>query len=102
MNHLAGGQIGKCGLLQPVGDMASKEGVNRMERGGKDDKGSYGGAAGGYTDPMINKSKDAEQSIQSGASNTAGGVSGAIKGAGGYVSSLGVGVRKRSQRTRGW
>ncbi|KAI9652030.1 MAG: hypothetical protein M1831_007271 [Alyxoria varia] len=35
-----GGQLGKGGLLKPVGDLASKEGVNRAERGGKDEKGS--------------------------------------------------------------
>lgn len=47
MNSLVGGQVGKGGLLQPVGDAASKEGVNRAERGGKDDQGSYMGTAAG-------------------------------------------------------
>lgn len=28
--------------------MASQEGINRAERGGKDDGGSYAGAIGGY------------------------------------------------------
>lgn len=41
LNHTVAGQVGKGGLLQPVGDMVSKEGVNRAERGGKDDKGGY-------------------------------------------------------------
>lgn len=38
---MVGQQVGKGGLLQPVGDMASKEGINRAERGGKDEKGSF-------------------------------------------------------------
>jgi hypothetical protein len=41
VNDLAAGTVGKGGILQPVGDFASKEGVNRAERGGKDDKGSW-------------------------------------------------------------
>lgn len=47
MNSTVGQQVGKGGVLQPVGDMASKEGVNRAERGGKDDSGSYTGGVGG-------------------------------------------------------
>ncbi|OAQ88809.1 hypothetical protein VFPFJ_07274 [Purpureocillium lilacinum] len=39
VNNLVAGQVGQGGLLQPIGDMASKEGVNRAERQGKDDKG---------------------------------------------------------------
>ena len=41
VNNLVAGQVGKGGLAQPIGDMASKEGVNRVERQGKDDKGGY-------------------------------------------------------------
>ncbi|GJN74073.1 hypothetical protein PLIIFM63780_008150 [Purpureocillium lilacinum] len=41
VNNLVAGQVGQGGLLQPIGDMASKEGVNRAERQGKDDKGGY-------------------------------------------------------------
>lgn len=48
VNNAVGQQVGKGGILQPVGDMASSEGINRAERGGKDDQGSYGplGSAG--------------------------------------------------------
>ncbi|KAF2194961.1 hypothetical protein K469DRAFT_929 [Zopfia rhizophila CBS 207.26] len=35
INNLVGGQLGKGGLAQPAGDIASKEGVNRAERNGK-------------------------------------------------------------------
>lgn len=73
VNNLAAGQIGQGGLLQPVGDMVSKEGVNRAERGGKDESGSYlgsagssvwGGAksAGGYVGGMFGGGKKEEPS----------------------------------------
>lgn len=41
VHNLVAGQVGQGGLLQPVGDMVSKEGVNRAERQGKDDQGGY-------------------------------------------------------------
>ncbi|KAF4982094.1 hypothetical protein FZEAL_2200 [Fusarium zealandicum] len=41
VNHVASSQVGQGGLLQPIGDMASREGVNRAERQGKDDRGGY-------------------------------------------------------------
>jgi hypothetical protein len=37
VNNLVTGQLGQGGALQGVGDAFSKEGVNRAERGGKDD-----------------------------------------------------------------
>jgi hypothetical protein len=59
VNNLAAGQVGKGGLLQPVGDMASKEGINRAERGGKDDKGSYApGSLGDVANPVAEAAKD--------------------------------------------
>lgn len=39
VNGLVSGQVGQGGLAQPLGDHLSKEGINRAERGGKDDKG---------------------------------------------------------------
>lgn len=41
VHNLVAGQVGQGGLLQPVGDVASKEGVNRAQRKGKDEDGSY-------------------------------------------------------------
>lgn len=41
VHNLATGQVGQGGLLQPVGDAVSKEGINRAERKGKDDQGGY-------------------------------------------------------------
>lgn len=70
VNHTVAQQVGKGGVLQPVGDMASSEGINRAERGGKDDSGSYLGSAGGYV-------SSAGGSVMSGA-----------KSAGGYVTGM--------------
>ncbi|KAK6532542.1 hypothetical protein TWF281_006729 [Arthrobotrys megalospora] len=61
VHNLAAGQVGKDGLLQPVGDLVSKEGVNRAERGGKDEGGSYGGPLGGVTDPVVGGMKSGAQ-----------------------------------------
>ncbi|KAI0891548.1 hypothetical protein F4806DRAFT_299808 [Annulohypoxylon nitens] len=41
VHNLAAGQVGQGGLLQPVGDLVSKEGINRTERQGKDEQGGY-------------------------------------------------------------
>lgn len=84
--------MGKGGLLQPVGDAFSKEGINRAERGGKDDSGSSGGAVG---DSVASGAKGASDTVTGGAKSAgdaaqgAGGyVSGGLKSAGGYVGSL--------------
>ena len=85
VNNLAAGQVGKGGLLQPVGDAFSKEGINRAERGGKDDSGSYGGSV---ADSAVSGAKGAGDSVASGAQGAGGYVSGGLKSAGGYVGSL--------------
>lgn len=77
VNNLVAGQVGQGGLLQPAGDMASKEGVNRAERQGKDEKGSYGGAAASYTDPVVNSAQSVGNTAWSGA-----------KSAGSYVGGM--------------
>ncbi|WPG98297.1 Hypothetical protein R9X50_00108500 [Acrodontium crateriforme] len=84
VNNLAAGQVGKGGLLQPLGDMASKEGINRAERGGKDDSGTYGGPAASVTDPLAKNAKAAGEGAQSYGSSI---MSGA-KSAGGYLGSF--------------
>ncbi|KUL85395.1 hypothetical protein ZTR_07016 [Talaromyces verruculosus] len=63
VHNLVGNQLGENGLAAPIGNMASKEGINRMERNGKDEKGSYGGPAAGYTDSMINNAKGGAQYV---------------------------------------
>ncbi|CAK4030615.1 tRNA 2 -phosphotransferase 1 [Lecanosticta acicola] len=69
VNNAVGQQVGKGGVLQPVGDMASKEGVNRAERGGKDDSGSYGGAAG---DSVMSGAQGVGNTLSSGAQGVGG------------------------------
>lgn len=49
MHNLAGNQLGDNGLLSPVGNLVSKEGINRAERKGKDEEGRYGFGGFGIT-----------------------------------------------------
>lgn len=60
--NLVGNQIGDRGLLKPVGQFASKEGVNRAERNGKDESGSRTGPASG----LLEKGKEGASSAGSG------------------------------------
>lgn len=84
MNNLAAGQVGKGGLLQPIGDMASKEGINRAERQGKDDSGSYApGALGSVANPVAEGAKGAGSSVVEGG-----------KSAGGYIGGMFGGSKK--------
>lgn len=86
VNGAVSGQVGQGGLLQPVGDMASKEGINRAERGGKDDKGSVTGTSVG--DSVANTASSGGSSLANGASSAAGTASDGAKGAGSYIGSL--------------
>lgn len=97
VNNLVGGQVGKGGLLQPVGDMASKEGINRAERGGKDDQGSYGSPLGGVTDPVVNNAKAGGSSVAQGAQTGAGKLSEGAKSAGGYLGSFWGGKKEEKK-----
>lgn len=47
VNNLVIGQVGQGGIGEPVGNLASKEGINRAERQGKDQNGSYIPETGG-------------------------------------------------------
>jgi hypothetical protein len=88
-NNLVAGQLGKGGLLQPIGDLAGKEGINRMERGGKDDHGKTApGPLGDYTDPITDKAKGAGTGVASGASAASESVTSGAKSAGGMLGSL--------------
>ncbi|KAE8443503.1 hypothetical protein EG329_001815 [Mollisiaceae sp. DMI_Dod_QoI] len=92
VHNLVGNQLGENGLLAPVGNMMSKEGINRAERQGKDDKGSYGGPAAGYTDGMIKGAKSTGEGVAGGVSGGAqkvgGGLVDGAKGAGGLVGGM--------------
>lgn len=52
INNLIGNQVGENGVAAPLGNLASKEGINRVERNGKDEQGSYGEGISGYTDSV--------------------------------------------------
>jgi len=41
IHNLVAGQVGQGGIGQPISDLVSREGINRAERKGKDDKGGY-------------------------------------------------------------
>jgi len=77
VNNLAAGQLGRGGLGGSIGNLASKEGVNRTERGGKDECGrpiEKRGPLGGYTAPLTENAKKGGENLVEGA-----------KGAGGYL-----------------
>lgn len=77
MNELAAGQIGKGGLAQPLGDAVSKEGINRAERGGQDEKGGWVPGAG---------------DVAEGGKGLGGGLMDGAKGVGGKVGGLAGGL----------
>ncbi|KAL1869157.1 hypothetical protein Daus18300_005694 [Diaporthe australafricana] len=84
VNNLVSGQFGQDGMLQPVGDAFSKEGVNRVERQGKDDSGSYApGPAGSVVNPLAEGGK-----------KVGGGLVDGGKAAGGYVGGIFGGGKK--------
>ncbi|ERT01565.1 uncharacterized protein SPSK_08042 [Sporothrix schenckii 1099-18] len=89
VNGLVAGQLGQGGLAQPVGDWASKEGVNRAERNGKDDKGKYLPSG---TPATISSGAEA---VADGGKSAAGAVSGGVKSVGGAVGGLFGGGKKQ-------
>lgn len=89
MHNLVTSQAGQGGLGQPIGDMVSREGINRTERGGKDNKGGYLPTAGG----PVSKGGDAViGGVSQGAKQTAGAVQGGLGSVGG---ALGFGGQKK-------
>ena len=89
VHQLVGNQVGENGLLAPVGNMASKEGINRAERGGKDDNGSYGGPLGGVTDPFVDGSKRAGQGLSSGIQSAGSSLASGAKSVGSVIPGFG-------------
>ncbi|KAF9874992.1 C6 zinc finger protein [Colletotrichum karsti] len=94
VHNLAAGQVGQGGLLQPVGDLASKEGLNRAERQGKDDDGGYVPTAV----PGSSAVNTAAGGIADGSSTVAGKTTEGVKGAGSYVGGLFGGSKKEQQK----
>lgn len=80
-NNLVAGQIGQDGLLAPVGNAFSKEGVNRAERGGKDDDGSYApGPAGAVVNPVAQGGQKLGGAVMEGGKSVGGAVGGLFGG----------------------
>ncbi|KAL9115777.1 MAG: hypothetical protein Q9227_000145 [Pyrenula ochraceoflavens] len=84
VNDLAAGQVGKGGLAQPLGDAVSKEGINRMERGGKDESGNM--MPSGV--PGQEQAGKVGSGAVEGGKGVVGGIGKGVKGAGGYVGGL--------------
>jgi len=85
VHNLVGGQVGKGGLAQPLGDSVSREGMNRAERGGKDERGGYApGPAAAAVDPLVRGGK----SVNDGGKAAAGKVGEGVGTARGYVGGL--------------
>lgn len=70
--------------------MVSKEGINRAERGGKDDKGKGIESAG----PLGGYGESAAQGVKGGVGSVADGA----KGAGGYVGGMFGGGKKEEKK----
>ena len=82
VNNLAAGQLGRGGLGEGAGNMMSKEGINRAERGGKDNKGRTApGPLGNATDPFTENAKAGAGKLGE-AGKQAGGYVGGVLGAG--------------------
>lgn len=79
VSNLVGNQVGDKGLFAPVGQFASKEGINRAERNGKDENESHTGPVKGYLDSgkegASNVGSGLARGAESAESYTAGGIS---------------------------
>ncbi|KAM7187623.1 hypothetical protein V8F20_010907 [Naviculisporaceae sp. PSN 640] len=92
VNNLVAGQVGQGGLGESVGNLASKEGVNRAERQGKDHNGSYIPETGGVpgTKPLADTGNTIIGGVAQGGKQVGGAVS---QGLGGMLGG-GAGGRK--------
>lgn len=94
VNNLAAGQVGQGGLLQPVGDHFSREGINRTERQGRDESGAYvsNSAPGGETLNTV------VGGVSQGTQNVAGQAVEGVKSGGGLVGGLLGGGQSEQRR----
>ncbi|KAJ5223984.1 hypothetical protein N7468_008526 [Penicillium chermesinum] len=80
VSNLAGNQVGDKGLLAPVGQAVSKEGINRAERNGKEENGSYGGPAASFVDTGKSGAEAVGSGLASGGESAKNTVSGGATG----------------------
>jgi hypothetical protein len=90
VNDLVAGQVGQDGLGRPVGDLASREGINRFERKGKDERGDYLPSevtepAGGVGEMAAGAGIAVVGGAVAGGQQAAGAVKGGVERAGGWL-----------------
>ncbi|PKS06165.1 hypothetical protein jhhlp_007482 [Lomentospora prolificans] len=95
VHGLVSGQVGQGGLLQPVGDLASREGINRAERQGKDEQGGY--IPGASSVPGGQALNNGVGATANGLKSAGGAATSSVKNAGGYVGGLFGGGQKNTQ-----
>lgn len=103
VHGLVSGQVGQGGIAQPIGDAMSKEGINRAERGGKDEKGNpieSQGPLGGYGQGAVDGVKGGAGAVGSGMSSAGETVTGGAKNAGGYLGGLWGGKKEGGEQKK--
>ncbi|KAK4201694.1 hypothetical protein QBC40DRAFT_295428 [Triangularia verruculosa] len=93
IHSTAASQLGQNGLGRPVGDLLSKEGINRLERKGKDDQGGY--LPGGNNNPVSSTGNTLVGGVVDGGKAVGNGVVDGGNAAGGW---LGFGSRKKQEQ----
>lgn len=71
--------------MAPVGQFASKEGINRAERNGKDESGSHGGPATSYLDAGKESASNAGSGLAKGAESAQNVAAGGLNSAKGFL-----------------
>ncbi|KAI5460384.1 hypothetical protein BGZ63DRAFT_404856 [Mariannaea sp. PMI_226] len=92
VHNLAAAQAGQGGLLQPAGDLASKEGINRAERRGKDNEGGYVPTKL----PGSEAANDGANKVVEGGKGLVDNTAEGLKGAGSYVGGMFGGGSKKT------
>lgn len=104
VNNLVSSQVGQGGILQPVGDLASREGANRAERGGKGEDGSYVPGAPGATipvDDVAEGGKAVAGAAAEGVKDAGEAAASGVKGAGAFLgSALGGGGQEEGGKDK--
>ncbi|KAJ5683596.1 hypothetical protein N7462_006761 [Penicillium macrosclerotiorum] len=85
IHGLTGNQISDKGILKPVGQFASKEGINRAERKGRDETGSYGGPAEEYIAAGSQGTSRIGSKATEGVESAQGFVTGTLRGTKGFL-----------------
>ncbi|KAK0669194.1 hypothetical protein QBC41DRAFT_111846 [Cercophora samala] len=93
LHATASSQLGQDGLGRPVGDLLSKEGINRLERKGRDEQGGY--VPGANNNPVSGAGNTLVGGVVEGGKTVGNGVLDGGKAAGGW---LGFGGSKGEQK----